>query len=258
MNTTKTLRWGLAAAAAFAVLPASAHAAAVLLQQPTATFTQSVACGSGACSVAAAIDGDPNATGWAIASFPGPVTSAQTAVFETAADLFTSGGMLTFVLNQGFGTQHTLGNFRLSATTDNRSLFADGLGTGGDVTANWTVLDLATFVSANGATLTELGDLSILASGTSPLTDVYTITTSTALSGITGFRIEMLENGALPTNGPGRMANGNFVLTNFAVDAVANVSSAVPEPGTWMTMILGFGLLGGAMRRRGAHALRMA
>jgi hypothetical protein len=27
----------------------------------------------------------------------------------------------------------------------------------------------------------------------------------------------------------------------------------VPEPGTWMTMILGFGLTGWALRRRRAH-----
>jgi hypothetical protein len=38
-----------------------------------------------------------------------------------------------------------------------------------------------------------------------------------------------------------------------ALDAVS-VSDAVPEPATWALMILGFGAIGGAMRRRTAAA----
>ncbi len=36
--------------------------------------------------------------------------------------------------------------------------------------------------------------------------------------------------------------------------AVGPMAAAVPEPGTWAMMILGFGLVGGAMRRRSATA----
>ena len=153
----------------------TAHSAPVTLQQPTATFSQVI---SGVFPIAEAIDGNVNQiNGWAIH----PNETAQTAVFETSTDLFTNGGSLTFTLKQFFATQHTIGRFRLSATTDNRSLFADGLATGGDVVANWVILDPTSVSSANGATLTELGDHSILASGTSPATDTYTVLATTTL-----------------------------------------------------------------------------
>jgi DNA-binding CsgD family transcriptional regulator len=74
-------------------------------------------------------------------------------------------------------------------TTDPRDTFADGLPTGGDVTANWTVLDPMTIASTNGVTFTKLSDLSILADGPTPDTDVYTVTASTALGGVTGIRL---------------------------------------------------------------------
>ena len=131
--------------------------------------------------------------------------------------------------------QHTLGRLRLSVTTDNRSLFADGLASGGDVTATWTVLDPSSFVSANGATLSKLGDLSILASGFSPDTDIYTISAQTSLTGITGVRLEAIEDPSLPFGGPGRQpGNGNFVLSEFQMDIVA-----VPEPSIYALVALG-------------------
>ena len=37
---------------------------------------------------------------------------------------------------------------------------------------------------------------------------------------------------------------------------ISLAASAVPEPSTWAMMICGFGLVGGAMRRRGRQALR--
>jgi hypothetical protein len=41
----------------------------------------------------------------------------------------------------------------------------------------------------------------------------------------------------------------------FKIDSI-NVTNAVPEPGTWMMMILGIGVVGGAMRRRQKAAVR--
>jgi hypothetical protein len=109
-------------------------------------------------------------------------------------------------------------------TTDDRSTFADGLPTGGDVTANWTVLQPVSFVSSNGAVLNRLADNSILASGPAPLTDTYTVVANTSLTNITGIRLEALKDPSLPQGGPGRAAgNGNFVLTEFQ-------ASIVPSP----------------------------
>lgn len=44
---------------------------------------------------------------------------------------------------------------------------------------------------------------------------------------------------------------GNLYPTMILSRApILSISSAVPEPGAWATMLLGFGLIGGAMRRR--------
>ena len=112
----------------------------VALQNATALYSQ------GGFPVSAAINGvmNPNPAGgdgWANDGL-----GDNTAVFETVADLgFEEGTDLTFKISSGgFGNgSHTLGKFRLSVTTDDRGTFADGLAGGGDVTANWTVLDVA-------------------------------------------------------------------------------------------------------------------
>ena len=74
--------------------------------------------------VAAAIDGDLK-TGWAIVPHVG---KRHLAVFETKADLDAADDTtLTVVLDQQYGMQHTIGRFRLSATTMPRPVKADGL-----------------------------------------------------------------------------------------------------------------------------------
>jgi uncharacterized repeat protein (TIGR01451 family) len=198
-----------------------AKAGAVSLQWGTATYSQAGASPTG--SINGTTTGND---GWAI-SRSDSSTTAETAVFETAADVgFFSGTTLTFTLRQNSGLlNHTIGRFRLSVTTDDRSTFADGFNFFGDVTANWTVLDPSSFISANGATLTKQGDLSILASGTNPETDTYTITAQTSLTGITGIRLEVMADASLPTDGPGRASSGNFKLTEIELTAE---SSAVP------------------------------
>ena len=230
----------LAALAAIAAMPAQAQ---IALQNATATFSQS---SPGTFNVSQSIDGITDSTGgWAI--FNGGNTNAQTAVYETVANAGLAGGtQLTFNLLQNYGTQHLIGRFRLSATTDNRSLFADGLQTGGAVSANWTVLAPTTFVATNGVTLSLLGDNSILSGGTIPNTSNYTVVANTSLTGITGFRVEVLEDASLPTSGPGRQpSNGNFVLTEFTVSQAPSVA---PEAGTFALM--GVGMVGTLLARR--------
>lgn len=54
------------------------------------------------------------------------------------------------------------------------------------------------------------------------------------------------------------LVTGNFALTGFADRSlqyslqVQPAITAVPEPFTWLCLVIGFGLLGGAMRRRPA------
>lgn len=57
---------------------------------------------------------------------------------------------------------------------------------------------------------------------------------------------------------------GTFAMTDFFTGAaytlnISSVGGAVPEPGTWALMILGFGFVGGAMRaRRGRQKLSVS
>ena len=190
------------------VSPASA--AAVTLQQGTATWSQPI---GGNYPVDYAVDGIIDGNGWAIAPNQG---TDQIAVFETSTDINAS--RLDFALYHTWGSSHNLGRFRISYTTDDRSLFADGLNSGGNVTANWTVLTGATISSIGGETFTILGDNSILVSGNNPATTVYSVSFAGSFNGITGIRLEALSDASLPSNGPGR-GGGNFVLSEITLDA---------------------------------------
>ena len=46
----------------------------------------------------------------------------------------------------------------------------------------------------------------------------------------------------------------NIFLAALLISGNATVTSGVPEPATWAMMITGFGMIGGAMRRRKATA----
>jgi hypothetical protein len=85
----------------------------------------------------------------------------------------------------------------------------------------WTTLDVASAVSAGGAVLTRQPDGSILVTGKNPFPERYTVTATTKLTNLTGIRLEVLTDPALPSKGPGRAPNGNFVLNEFRVNAQA-------------------------------------
>lgn len=212
-----------------------AFAAPVMLQQPTATFSQNGFWGD--FSIGLAVDGN-SSTSWAIGP-AGPELLPlfpQTAAFETASDIGSPGGtQLTFTLEQSAVAYHNLGRFRISVTTDSRELFADGLAVGGDVSANWTPLAFTQATSDLGAILTVQPDLSVLVSGFEGFFDTYTLSVNTTVSGITGIRLETLGDPSLPHEGPGRQtANGNFALSELRLDAVNNVpvrSAEIRNPG---------------------------
>ena len=233
-----------AAVAAIGTLGLSGIAGAVPtpLQNATAVFSQ------GGFPVQNVIDADLN-SGWADGGSGGAGdTAPNTGVFETVNDTASGPGLgaTNFVLTTdsgNFGT-HTLGAFRFSATTDSRADFADGLASGGDVTANWTVITPASITSTGATTtFTIRPDGSILAGGTASERETYTINGSVPLTGITGLRLELFEDPSLPGSGPGRgPTNGNYVLFNLTADATA----VVPEPAALGLLSLG-GLL--ALRR---------
>jgi hypothetical protein len=94
--------------------------------------------------------------------------------------------------------------------------------------ANWVILDPAEFKSQGGATLKKVGDGSLLATGTNPDFDVYTIAVATDLRNITGVRIEALADPSMVKGGPGRASNGNIDLTNVKLIARPAVGNGAP------------------------------
>lgn len=91
--------------------PKEAPMEKIALGRPTADFEQKD------FTVEKAIDGDPNKSGWAVATAPGQNRSAH-AVFPTAEPVGSAEGKrFSFRLTQKYGGQHCIGRFRLLATT---------------------------------------------------------------------------------------------------------------------------------------------
>jgi mono/diheme cytochrome c family protein len=114
---------------------------------------------------------------------------------------------------------------------ENAPLVEEWLARRGDG-ATWTALDVETFLSAEGATLTRGEDDVIVASGGSAEKDIYTLSAASALPEITALRLDVFPNDVLPMMGPGRQDNGNFHLSEFEVN--------VFEPGAAARVMLEF------------------
>ncbi|HJT31804.1 MAG TPA: DUF1553 domain-containing protein [Pirellulales bacterium] len=95
---------------------------------------------------------------------------------------------------------------------------------------DWTVLDLAEFRSAGGATLTKLDDKSILATGENPARERYTLSVPITLPEVSALRLEAQPDDSLAVKGPGRSANGNIVMTEVIVNVSEGTSQTRPVP----------------------------
>ncbi len=85
----------------------------------------------------------------------------------------------------------------------------------------WTTADLTGLKSGPGSQLTKRTDKSIFVTkknaSTDPPSDEYTVSFKAEPGSLSAIRLEALSDDALPGKGPGRSANGNFVMTDFAV-----------------------------------------
>ncbi|MGE0755585.1 MAG: DUF1549 and DUF1553 domain-containing protein [Pirellulaceae bacterium] len=84
--------------------------------------------------------------------------------------------------------------------------------------SEWVPLVPVELRSRAGATFQKADDHTVLVSGTNG-NDVYTFIAPTRVTAITGLRVEALADASLPAGGPGRAANGNFVLNEIRLSS---------------------------------------
>jgi hypothetical protein len=97
------------------------------------------------------------------------------------------------------------------------------------VVNRWVVLEPKTMKATNQSVLKKEPDGSISVSGRNR-NGVVTIVVETELSGITGLRLEVLPDSRLPSNGPGRAQDGNFVLNELEVTAAPKADPKQARP----------------------------
>jgi hypothetical protein len=115
----------------------------------------------------------------------------------------------------------------------------------------FSLSDLSTFTSA---------EFNILASVGGPVTlsaydasNMLLASLSSTLSGSGQNYYGVLADSSTPITSIGIVAGPNTVISSigqFRVGGISSVAEPVPEPGTWAMLLIGFGALGFAMRRR--------
>ncbi|MBI3864595.1 MAG: PSD1 domain-containing protein [Planctomycetia bacterium] len=97
----------------------------------------------------------------------------------------------------------------------------------------WTVLEPASIAGTGAVKFARQSDGSYLATGENKPAETYTLQFQGGVpKGITALRIEVLPDAALPAKGPGRVAHGNFVLSEFRA-SVSSPAAADPRPIEW-------------------------
>ena len=83
--------------------------------------------------------------------------------------------------------------------------------------AAWIPLVASVLTASNNARLTQETDRAVVVSGPNGKA-AYVFVAENSLPGVTGLRLEALSDDRLPSKGPGRAPNGNFVLSQFSVE----------------------------------------
>jgi WD40 repeat protein len=96
-------------------------------------------------------------------------------------------------------------------------------------TTEWKPLDPKTLKGPNETQLSRQDDLSIIVEGKS-IKGQYEIEAETDLKDLTGIRLEVFSDDRYPANGPGRSDNGNFVLSEFKLEAGPKDKPAEKKP----------------------------
>jgi len=83
--------------------------------------------------------------------------------------------------------------------------------------AGWEVLRPRELVGSAGSKLTVEDDFSVLATGPNSQAETYTIRATADTKTIRAIRLRVLADERLPSRGPGRASNGNFVLSSLRI-----------------------------------------
>ncbi|TWT43517.1 WD domain, G-beta repeat [Thalassoglobus neptunius] len=92
-----------------------------------------------------------------------------------------------------------------------QSVFASG--------TPWSLIEFKELKTTNGAKLSSEDDGAIFASGKNNKAGAYILKSDPIKTEIKAFKLEALTDDRLPTRGPGRAPNGNFVVSEFTVHA---------------------------------------
>lgn len=114
-----------------------------------------------------------------------------------------------------------------------------------------TPFDLGEFSFDFGAGDTLLGTYSGFLTFVSP--GVFAVTQTHVVTGGTGFYLG--ASGGFDSSGTLSFPNGRPTAAQ-TFSGFLNVPNAVPEPGTWAMLILGFGMIGAALRGRSNAAVK--
>lgn len=101
-------------------------------------------------------------------------------------------------------------------TDEANAIVAEWESTDEAMPVRWLPMELVSAVSQGGATLTvDTSHHTVLASGTRPDKDIYSIDAITDLRQISALRLELIPHDDLPMRGPGRNDNGNLHLNTI-------------------------------------------
>ncbi len=92
---------------------------------------------------------------------------------------------------------------------------------------SWTVLGPTEMSSSFGATFVKQDDGSLLVEGPNGK-GTYTVKLNTDLDHVTALKLEVLADDRLPSRGPGRAPNGNFVLSELTGTATSKAAPSDP------------------------------
>ena len=197
------------------------------------------------------------AVAFALASVATPALAVTTLTFEGQANTIYSAPIVRsgFTLGNPAGQEqhfHEIDSTQFSLASNGTGVLLNDRDTDiflqktGGGTFTLTSIDVASSLGSNngGTGITIKGYLA------SVLTGTITISNLSQFQNTLGSALGTVDYVVFDGTGGG----GGFELDNVVLDGV--VTGAVPESSTWLMMLAGFGLVGGAMRRRVTYAKR--